>query len=76
MEEYSTATRRTKGQCGTSGLLGPRTEQFALGSLYCLTNYGFEVYGDRCLTEEPKEQGPKVVDLLQIMEFPKLYVIH
>lgn len=62
-----------QGQCGTPGFLGPRTEQFALGSLYYLINYGFEVYGDRCLTEDPQEHGPKVVDLLQDMEFPKLH---
>jgi len=61
-----------QGRRGSSGFLGPRTEQFALGSLYYLINYGFEVYGDRCLTEDPKEHGPKVVDLLQKMEFPKL----
>ncbi|KAJ5799264.1 uncharacterized protein N7518_001332 [Penicillium psychrosexuale] len=28
--------------------------------------------GDQCLAEDPKEHGPKVVDLLQNMEFPKL----
>jgi hypothetical protein len=61
-----------QGRRGTSGFLGPRTEQFALGSLYYLINYGFEVYGDRCLAEDPKEHGPKVVGLLQIMEFPNL----
>ncbi|KAJ5830857.1 uncharacterized protein N7525_009110 [Penicillium rubens] len=61
-----------QGECGTPGFLGPRTEQFALGSLYYLMNYGFEVYGDRCLAEDPYEHGPKVVDLLQNMEFPKL----
>jgi hypothetical protein len=61
-----------KGESGTFGFLGPRTEQFALGSLYYLINYGFEVYGDRCLTEDPYEHGPKVVDLLQNMEFPEL----
>ena len=61
-----------EGPRGSSGLLGPRTEQFALGSLYYLINYGFEVYGDRCLTEDPREHGPKVVDLLQNMEFPNL----
>ena len=61
-----------QGRRGSSGFLGPRTELFALGSLYYLINYGFEVYGDRCLTEDPKEHGPKVVDLLQNMEFPKL----
>ncbi|KAH8435340.1 uncharacterized protein LDX57_012969 [Aspergillus melleus] len=31
-----------------------------------------EVYGDQCLTEDPKEHGPKVVELLQNMEFPQL----
>ncbi|KAJ5198746.1 uncharacterized protein N7498_007863 [Penicillium cinerascens] len=61
-----------QGECGTSGFLGPRTEQFALGSLYYLINYGFEVYGDRCLADDPYEHGPKVVDLLQNMEFPRL----
>ncbi|KAJ5369313.1 uncharacterized protein N7496_009073 [Penicillium cataractarum] len=61
-----------QGECGTFGFLSPRTEQFALGSLFYLINYGFEVYGDRCLTEDPYEHGPKVVDLLQNMEFPKL----
>ncbi|KAK9646409.1 hypothetical protein HCH54_005158 [Aspergillus fumigatus] len=61
-----------QGQCGTSGFLGPRTEQFALGSLYYLINYGYEVYGDRCLTEDPNDHGSKVVDLLQNMEFPTL----
>ncbi|KAI9040152.1 uncharacterized protein KD926_008597 [Aspergillus affinis] len=61
-----------EGRCGSSGLLGPRTEQFALGSLYYLINYGMEVYGDQCLTEDPKEHGPKVVELLQNMDFPQL----
>lgn len=60
------------GPRGSAGFLGPRTEQFALGSLYYLINYGFEVYGDRCLTEDPHEHGPKTLDLLQNMEFPKL----
>lgn len=40
--------------------------------MYYMINYGFEVYGDRGLTKDPKEHGPKVVDLLQNMEFPKL----
>ncbi|KAL5335985.1 kinase domain-containing protein [Aspergillus crustosus] len=48
-----------QGRRGSSGFLGSRTEQFALGSLYYLINYGFE-------------HGPKTVDLLQNMEFPKL----
>ncbi|GAB7356797.1 hypothetical protein MBLNU459_g7683t1 [Dothideomycetes sp. NU459] len=61
-----------QGRRGGFGFLGPRTEQFALGSVYYLINYGYEVYGDRCLTDDPREHGPKVVDLLQDMEFPKL----
>ncbi|KAJ5088653.1 hypothetical protein N7456_012269 [Penicillium angulare] len=61
-----------QGECGTFGFLGPRTEHFALGSVYYLINYGFEVYGDRCVTDDPYDHGPKVVDLLQNMEFPKL----
>lgn len=32
-----------QGERGTAGFLGPRTEQFALGSLYYFINYGFEV---------------------------------
>lgn len=61
------------GESGGSGMLGPRTEQFALGSLYYLINYGFEVYGDQCLTEDPYDHGPKVVELLQDMQFPALH---
>jgi serine/threonine protein kinase len=61
-----------QGRRGTSGFLGPRTEQFALGSTFYFINYGFEVYGNQCLTENPKEHGPKVVDLLQNMKFPSL----
>jgi serine/threonine protein kinase len=61
-----------QGRCGSSGFIGPRTEQFALGSLFYFINYGFEVYGDRCLTANPREHGRKVVDLLQNMEFPNL----
>ena len=61
-----------QGRCGSSGVLGPRNGQFALGSLFYLINYGFEVYGDRCLTEDPTEHGPKVVDFLQNMKFPQL----
>jgi hypothetical protein len=61
-----------EGPVGSSGFLGPRTEQFALSSLYYLINYGFEVYGNQRLTETPKEHGRKVVELLQNMEFPDL----
>lgn len=60
------------GRPGTSGFLSSRTELFALGSLYYLINYGFEVYGDRSLTEDPNEHGPKLVELLQNKEYPKL----
>ncbi|KAE8154987.1 kinase-like domain-containing protein [Aspergillus avenaceus] len=65
-------TEAEQGRPGTAGFLGPRTEQFALGSLYYLINYGFEVYDDQCLAGDPYEHGPKVVDLLQRMEFPSL----
>ena len=59
---------------GTAGRLGPRTEQFALGSLYYLINYGFEVYGDQNFGDQPfgNEHGPVVLDLLQKMMFPEL----
>ncbi|KAE8354953.1 kinase-like domain-containing protein [Aspergillus coremiiformis] len=61
-----------QGMPGTAGFLGPRTEQFALGSLYYLINYGFEVYDNQCLADDSYEHGPKVMDLLQDMKFPKL----
>lgn len=61
-----------QGERGSFGFLGPRAEQFALGSLYNLINYGFEVYGDRCIDDDPYEHGPKVLDLLQKNEFPEL----
>ncbi|KAL2866198.1 uncharacterized protein BJX67DRAFT_355963 [Aspergillus lucknowensis] len=41
------STETDQGESGTFGFLGSRTEQFALGSLYYLINYGFELYGDR-----------------------------
>ncbi|KAJ5609913.1 hypothetical protein N7528_009179 [Penicillium herquei] len=61
-----------QGECGTLGCLGPRTEQFALGSLFYLINYGFEIYGDCCLTDDPYDHGPRVAELLQDKKFPKL----
>lgn len=61
-----------QGVPGTAGSLGPRTEQFALGSLFYLINYGFEVYDDQRLVDDPYEHGPKVMELLQDMKFPKL----
>jgi serine/threonine protein kinase len=60
------------GKRGSAGRLGPRTELFALGSVYYFINYGFEVYGTSSLTKDPREHGRKVVDLLQQMEFPTL----
>lgn len=65
-------TESAYGQPGDSGCLSARTEQFALGSLFYLVSYGFEVYGDRVLTEDPREHGPERVDLLQHMKFPEL----
>lgn len=53
-------------------MLGPRTEQFALGSIFYFINYGFAVYGDTRLTEDPNKHGCKVVELLQKMQFPNL----
>lgn len=60
------------GERGSTDPLGARTEQFALGSVFYFINYGFEVYGDRSLTENPYDHGPKVIDVLQQMRFPKL----
>ena len=59
---------------GTAGYLGARTELFALGSLFYLINYGFEVYDDQRLGDDPtgKDHGPTVLDLLQKMVFPEL----
>lgn len=62
-----------QGQFGTAGFLGPQTGQLALGSLYFFRNYGYEVYGNRNLTDNAKEHGPQVVELLQNMEFPDLH---
>ncbi|KAJ5151649.1 hypothetical protein N7492_009944 [Penicillium capsulatum] len=62
-----------QGDRGTAGLLSPRTEQFAIGSIFYFINYGFEVYSDHYLTNDPYDHGPKVVELLQDMEFPKLH---
>ncbi|KAI0175798.1 serine/threonine protein kinase [Hypoxylon sp. FL1284] len=51
---------------GSYGIAGPRTEQFAIGSiLYCMV-YGLAPYGNM------DDQGPIIVDLLQEMKFPTL----
>ncbi|KAJ5724066.1 hypothetical protein N7488_002101 [Penicillium malachiteum] len=60
------------GECGTAGFLGPRTEQFALGSLYYYINYGFEVYGDQLLAESWREKSLALSELLMNMKFPTL----
>ncbi|EFE41075.1 hypothetical protein TRV_04204 [Trichophyton verrucosum HKI 0517] len=63
----------TKEMDESAGNLGPRTEQSALGSLYYLINYGFELYGDRCIDpDNPREHGFKMASLLQSMIFPEL----
>lgn len=51
-------------QRGTFGLLGPRTEQFAIGSVFYFLTRGFEPYEDTLFT------GPEIVDLLQNKQFP------
>ncbi|KAL8718348.1 MAG: hypothetical protein Q9225_004508 [Loekoesia sp. 1 TL-2023] len=58
---------------GTSGKLGPRTEQFALGSIFYYINYGFEVYDD---CDFGPDHGPIVVDRLQKKIFPELNRFH
>ena len=72
VEKLEPLSLRRERRRGSSGSLGARTEQFALGSLYYLINYGFEVYGDRRLTEDPEQHRRKVVELLQNMEIPNL----
>ncbi|KAL4946984.1 kinase-like domain-containing protein [Aspergillus filifer] len=60
------------GEPGTPGILGARTEQFALGGLYYFINYGFEMYSDRLLAENEDDHDDKVVELLQAKTFPAL----
>lgn len=52
---------------GTFGFLGPRTEQFAIGSVIYYMIRGYEPYDDQWFG---KDHGPRTVDLLQAMEFP------
>lgn len=51
-------------QKGTFGLLGPRTEQFAIGSVFYYLTRGYEPY------EDTPGLGPEVVYLLQNKQFP------
>lgn len=62
----------SQGEPGTPGLLGPRTSQFALGSIFYFINYGFEAYADQRITDNPHDHGPKTVDLMQNKQFPDL----
>lgn len=55
--------------CGTFGTLGPRTEQFAIGSVYYYLLRGHELYDNVRFGEF---HGRTVVDMLQKMEFPEL----
>ncbi|KAL1616959.1 hypothetical protein SLS56_011209 [Neofusicoccum ribis] len=55
--------------CGTFGTLGPRTEQFAIGSVYYYLTRGYEPYDNERFGQY---HGRTVVDMLQNMEFPKL----
>ncbi|EGP82409.1 uncharacterized protein MYCGRDRAFT_51659, partial [Zymoseptoria tritici IPO323] len=55
---------RAGEQRGTFGLLRPRTEQFAIGSVFYFLTRGFELYEDTLFT------SPEIVDLLQNKQFP------
>lgn len=52
---------------GTFGFLGPRTEQFAIGSVFYYMTRGYEPYDDQWYG---KDHGPVTVDMMQRMEFP------
>ncbi|RMZ88824.1 hypothetical protein DV736_g3962, partial [Chaetothyriales sp. CBS 134916] len=52
---------------GTFSFLGPRTEQFAIGSVFYSIIRGYEPYDDQWYG---KNHGPKTVDMMQRMEFP------
>jgi len=54
---------------GTFGLVGSRTEQFAIGSILYYMTRGYEPYADEDLGDD---HGPIVVDRLQGMIFPAL----
>lgn len=52
---------------GSFGLMGPRTEQFAIGSVFYYMTNGYEPYDDQWYGEE---HGPHTVEMLQRMELP------
>ncbi|KAJ5338287.1 hypothetical protein N7452_005015 [Penicillium brevicompactum] len=69
---YLNSTEVDQGEPGTPGLRGARTEQFALGSMFYFINHGFEVYGERWLTENHSKHNIAVNDRLKHMVFPEL----
>ncbi|KAL8641812.1 MAG: hypothetical protein Q9228_001430 [Teloschistes exilis] len=54
---------------GGAGVLGPRTEQFAIGSIFYFMNYGIELYDDQ---DFGPAHGRTIVQLLQERLFPAL----
>ncbi|KAL8959582.1 MAG: hypothetical protein Q9193_003581 [Seirophora villosa] len=52
---------------GTFGYYGPRTEQFAIGSIAYYISRGFELYDDQWLGED---RAGEILDRLQAMNFP------
>ncbi|KAL9009164.1 MAG: hypothetical protein Q9173_005783 [Seirophora scorigena] len=52
---------------GTFGYHGPRTEQFAIGSIVYYMSRGFEPYDDQWLGED---RAGEILDRLQAMNFP------
>lgn len=57
---------------GLAGLMGARTEQFGLGSMYYYINYGMEPHGDKQLTETPRNRGVVLNEMLKAMQLPDL----
>ena len=55
------------GNRGAFGYHGPRTEQFAIGSVFYYMTRGYEPYDNEWLGDA---HGPTVVGLLQEMKFP------
>lgn len=51
LEPHGRGSRSPKR--GSLGLLGPRSEPFALGSIYYFINYGHKVYDDQCFGGGP-----------------------
>lgn len=60
---------QTRQHNGTFGKHSPRSEQFALGSIFYYILRGYEVYDDQWFGDN---HGPRIVDLLQEKAFPSL----